>query len=104
MLLKDTAKMIGGKMNLHSGGVGPDDYLFRFGQSKWVKVVIRHGPGMNEEYRMDLKALSIILKMVNQDKGYRDVGTLARQAEKLEKAGQLVTMSASAYLKRVETL
>lgn len=57
-----TKKFKGGNLNLHSGGFGPDDYLFkRLPRGKWVKVVIRHGAGMKDEYVSDLAALGKIL-------------------------------------------
>ena len=57
-------KYKGGNRNLHSGGIGPDDYLFKRNSrgARWVSVYIRHGQGKQAEYWEDLDALSIILK------------------------------------------
>ena len=83
----------GGNLTLRSGGIGPDDYLFRCSRSrsKWFKVIIRHGPDQAMEYRQDLTALGSILRSCERVA----VGDLQRIASKRSK---LRTVSAHEFL------
>ena len=83
----------GGNLTLKSGGIGPDDYLFRrLGSRKWVKVVIRHGPGMKAEYDADLLALGSIFRSCKR----LCVPDMQRAAGR--QARTLQTMSAEEFL------
>jgi len=86
----------GGNLTLKSGGIGPDDYLFRkIGSRCWFKVVIRHGPNQSEEYHADLKALSVIYRRLSERLCLGETQQIERrQREKIQ------TLSASEFVSR----
>lgn len=53
----------GGNLTINSGGVGPDDYLFRkLPRGPWTRIIIRHGPRDRVQYEADRAGLTYLIK------------------------------------------
>jgi hypothetical protein len=84
----------GGHLTQNSGGLGPDDYLFRrLPRKPWVKVVIRVGEG-REAYLNDLDNLALLFK-------YRDKHLTPAQLQTIYRRTRNVpTMNATDFVNK----